>query len=198
MISLSKQRIINQSKRYKLKPTYRDTKKSILKKAETILKDDVNINPYSKLFELPVTEMSKKIKKQVDLIVTSPPFLNVINYIDDNWLRFWFLGYDREKLRKILIQTGDIKEYREFIKKSMLEMNKVLKKGKYCIIEVGDVKNGKIKLDELIVDLAKQTGFKVERILINYISAPKISKAFARKKPGQGTKTNRCVIMKKI
>lgn len=198
VISLSKQRIINQSKRYGLRPTYRNTKESILRKAATILQDDVKVNVHSRLFKMPVTEMSKKIKYPVDLIVTSPPFLNVINYIDDNWIRFWFLGYDREKLRKILIQTGDINEYREFIKKSMLEMNKVLKKGRYCIIEVGDVKNGKIKLDELIVGLTNETGFIVERVLINYISAPKISRAFARKKPGEGTKTNRCVIMKKI
>jgi DNA modification methylase len=142
--------------------------------------------------------MSSKIKKPVDLIITSPPFLNVINYIDDNWLRFWFLGYDRNKLRNILVQTGNIEEYRYFIKKSMQEMNKVLKKGKYCIIEVGDVRKGKINLDEFIVDLADETGFEVERVLISYISAPKISKAFSRKKPGEGTKTNRCVIMKKI
>jgi DNA modification methylase len=198
VISLSKERIIRQSKRRGLKPDYRDTKKSILKKAATILTDPIKTNPESEIIPISTDKMSEKIKKPVDLIVTSPPFLNVINYIDDNWLRFWFLGYDREKLRKILVQTGNIEEYRYFIKRCMQEMYKVLKKGKYCIIEVGDVKNGKINLDELIVDLAYEAGFEVERVLISYITAPKISKAFARKKPGEGTKTNRCVIMKKV
>lgn len=198
VISLSKDRIIKQSKKRGLKPDYRDTKKSILKKAATVLKDVIKTNSESRIISISTDEMSTKIEKPVDLIITSPPFLNVINYIDDNWLRFWFLGYDKEKLRKILVQTGNIEEYRYFIKRSMLEMNKVLKKGKYCIIEVGDVRNGKINLDELIVDLANETGFEIERVLISYITAPKISKAFARKKPGEGTKTNRCVIMRKV
>tara|TARA_Y100000310_G_scaffold178831_1_gene178786 strand:- start:2750 stop:3910 length:1161 start_codon:yes stop_codon:yes gene_type:complete len=198
VISLSKDRIIKQSKKRGLKPDYRDTKRSILKKATTVLTDTIKTNSESLIIPVSTDKMSAKIKKPVDLIITSPPFLNVINYIDDNWLRFWFLGYDREKLRKILVQTGNIEEYRYFIKRSMLEMNKVLKKGKYCIIEVGDVRNGKINLDELIVDLADETGFEVERVLISDITAPKISKAFARKKPGDGTKTNRCVIMKKV
>ncbi len=198
VISLSKDRIIRQSKKRGLKPDYRNTKKSILKKAATVLRDPIKTNIKSELFAVSTDKMSSKIKNPVDLIITSPPFLNVINYIDDNWLRFWFLGYDRDKLRDILVQTGNIEEYRFFIKRSMQEMNKVLKKGKHCIIEVGDVRKGKINLDEFIIDLADETGFEVERVLISYISAPKISKAFARKKPGEGTKTNRCVIMKKI
>lgn len=198
VISLSKKRIVKQSKKRGLKPEYRNTKKSILKKAATVLTDDIKTNPKSEIISVSTDKMSKDIKEPVDLIVTSPPFLNVINYIDDNWLRFWFLGYDREKLRKTLVQTGNIEEYRYFIKQSMKEMYKVLRKGKYCVMEVGDVRNGKVNLDELIVDLADETGFKVERVLINYITAPKISKAFARKKPGEGTKTNRCVIMKKV
>ena len=198
VISLSKDRIVKQSKKRGLKPEYRDTKKSILKKAATVLTDSIKTNPESEIIPVSTDKMSEKIKRPVDLIITSPPFLNVINYIDDNWLRFWFLGYDKEKLRKILVQTGNIEEYRYFIKRCMIEMYKVLKEGKYCIIEVGDVKNGKINLDELIVDLADETGFEVERVLISYITAPKISRAFSRKKPGEGTKTNRCVILKKI
>ncbi|MBW3015834.1 site-specific DNA-methyltransferase, partial [Candidatus Woesearchaeota archaeon] len=124
----------------------------------------------------------------------------VINYIDDNWLRFWFLGYNREKLRKVLVQTDSMEEYREFIKNSMKEMYRVLKKGKYCIIEVGDVKNKgkKVYLDELIVELAFEVGFKVEKVLVNYMEAPKISKAFSKKHKSQGTKTNRCVVMRKV
>jgi DNA modification methylase len=199
VISLSKERIINQSKSRGLKPTYRDTKESILKKAKTVLRDQIRIHPASKVYEQSILNMSEVIKPHsVDLIVTSPPFLDVINYIDDNWLRFWFLGYDREKLRKLLVQTSNILEYKEFIRSAMSQMNKALKPNKYCIIEVGDVKSGKINLDEIIVELAEETGFSVERVLINYITAPKISRAFSRKKPGEGTKTNRCVIMRKL
>jgi len=30
----------------------------------------------------------------VVLVVTSPPFLDVVDYAGDNWLRCWFLGID--------------------------------------------------------------------------------------------------------
>ena len=199
VISFSKERIKRQSEKRGLKPEFREIVPRILKKAKSVLENPVIEQPKSKLFKsdsrtLPIENNS------VDLIVTSPPFLDLINYIDDNWLRFWFLGFNKEDLRTSLIQTGDIKEYKNFIKDSLKEMNRVLKKDKYCIVEVGDVKHKreKIYLDHLIVDLAKDIGFEIEKIMINSMESPKIPKAFRRKEPGQGTNTNRCVIMKKI
>jgi len=199
VVSFSKERIKKQSEKRGLKPEFRDVVPRILKKAKTILKNQVIEQPASNLFNsdsrnLPLGDSS------VDLIITSPPFLDVINYIDDNWLRFWFLGIDKNILRDSIIQTGNLNEYKTFIKKSMLEMNRVLKKGKYCIIEVGDVmhKSRKLYLDHLIVELSKDTGFNIEKIMINYMESPKISRAFRRKEEWQGTKTNRCVIMRKI
>ena len=35
----------------------------------------------------------------VDLVVTSPPFLDVVDYRGDNWLRNWFAGIDAESIR---------------------------------------------------------------------------------------------------
>ena len=198
VISFSKERIKKQSEEMGLKPEFRNVIPRILKKAKTVLENPVIEQPRSELFisdsrNLPIEDNS------VDLIVTSPPFLNVINYIDDNWLRFWFLGFNREKLRNTLVQTGNLNEYKSFIKDSLKEMNRVLKKGKYCIVEVGDVRHNlrKLYLDHVIVELARDTGFKIEKIMINYMESPKISMAFRRKEPWQGTKTNRCVIMKK-
>ncbi len=198
VISFSKERIKKQSAKRGLKPDFRDVVPRILKKTKTVLEHAIVEQPKSKLFksdsrELPIESNS------VDLIVTSPPFLNVINYIDDNWLRFWFLGFDRNQLRNTLIQTGNLEQYKNFIKNSLKEMYRVLKKEKYCVIEVGDVrhKSKKIYLDHIIVELAKDLGFEIEKIMINYMEAPKISRAFRRKEPGQGTQTNRCVIMKK-
>ena len=198
VISFSKDRIKKQSEKRGLKPDFRDVVPRILKKAKTVLEHPVIEQPKSKLFKsdsrnLPIESNS------VDLIVTSPPFLDVINYIDDNWLRFWFLGFDRNQLRNTLIQTGNLEEYKGFIRDSLKEMYRVLKKGKYCVVEVGDVrhKSQKLYLDHIIVELARNLGFGIEKIMINYMEAPKISRAFRRKEPGQGTNTNRCVIMKK-
>jgi len=35
-----------------------------------------------------------RYKRQVNLIVTSPPYLDVTRYEEDQWLRLWFLGHD--------------------------------------------------------------------------------------------------------
>lgn len=198
VISLSKERIKAQSNKRGIKPEYRDVVASIIKKAEAVLTDKVKEQKDSQLFLKDIRTVTAKDK--VDLVVTSPPFLNVINYIDDNWLRFWFLGYDREKLRNVLIQTENMDQYKAFIKMSLEKMYQLLRSGKYCIVEVGDVrhKGKKVYLDNLIVELAKDIGFKVEKVMINYMEAPKISKAFMPRKEGSGTKTNRCVVMKKL
>jgi len=55
----------------------------------------------------------------------------------------------------------------------------------------------KIHLEDIIVKLANETGFNVGELLINHISAPKISKAFSENAKNKGTRTNICVIMKK-
>jgi DNA modification methylase len=201
VISISPEAFRKQNIKHGSKPEDRDVVPRILIKAKTILKDPIIEQPKSKLYLAKSTKLPLH-NDSIDLIVTSPPFLSVINYIDDNWLRFWFLGYnnkDLEKLRKVLIQTDDLDEYKEFINKSMKEMYRVLKRDKYCIIEVGDVahKSKKLNLDELIVELSNENNFEVKEILINHISSPKISKAFSKQAKEKGTKTNRCVIMKK-
>src|SRR5690606_20756101 len=35
----------------------------------------------------------------VSLVVTGPPFLDVVDYTDDNWLRGWFCGIDPRKIQ---------------------------------------------------------------------------------------------------
>ena len=200
VISLSKDRIKNQAERRGIKPEFRDIVPRIIKKTKEVMSDSIIEQSKSRLWRADSRNIPFINANSIDLIITSPPFLNVVNYIDDNWLRFWFLGFDRHKLRKKLVQTDNLNEYINFIKASMEEMNRVIKKDKYCIIEVGDIRHQskKLYMDHIIVPLAEQTGFEVEKVMINYMTAPKISKAFKPRTKNAGTKTNRCVIMKKI
>jgi hypothetical protein len=36
----------------------------------------------------------QQFKGQVKMVITSPPYLNITNYEEDQWLRLWFLGHD--------------------------------------------------------------------------------------------------------
>ena len=35
-----------------------------------------------------------RLRRAVDLVVTSPPYFDVTNFEEDQWLRLWFLGYE--------------------------------------------------------------------------------------------------------
>ncbi|MBW3014897.1 site-specific DNA-methyltransferase, partial [Candidatus Woesearchaeota archaeon] len=73
VISLSKKAIIAQSKKRGTKPESRDVVPRILKKAATVLRDPVKEKRGSKLYRLDIAK-GLKIKEEVDMIVTSPPF----------------------------------------------------------------------------------------------------------------------------
>ena len=39
-----------------------------------------------------IGQVFTNLKQEIKLVVTSPPYLNVTNYEEDQWLRLWFLG----------------------------------------------------------------------------------------------------------
>jgi hypothetical protein len=53
--------------------------------------------------------------ESVDLVVTSPPFLDVVNYAGDNWLRCWFCGIDAATVPIVMLKKID--DWRQFIAK---------------------------------------------------------------------------------
>jgi hypothetical protein len=110
--------------------------------------------------------------QSTDLIVTSPPYMAVLDYSWNNWLRLWWLGRDRleERGKLILSRREDI--YREFMRDSMTEMYRVLRDNGAAVIVVGDVKtsgkNGRppvINSALLLAEEAVKVGFEVECII---------------------------------
>lgn len=78
----------------------------------------------------------------MDLVLTSPPYYNALDYARDNRLRLWFLGYrDWKKLQRRL--TTSNRKYEEQMKECLKEMHRILRPGKYCVLVVGEVqRNG--------------------------------------------------------
>lgn len=81
----------------------------------------------------------------VDLILTSPPYYDALDYARDNRLRLWFLGQaDWRELRSRL--TTCSKRYEEQMGECLKEMHRILKPGRACILVVGEVlRNGKAR-----------------------------------------------------
>jgi hypothetical protein len=63
--------------------------------------------------------------------------------------------------------------------------------------EVGEVRNGKIKLEEQLIPLAKKIGFNIEGVIINQQSFTKTSNIWGIKNNTKGTNSNRIIILSK-
>lgn len=81
--------------RHKLLPPSRDVFDILRKRAAYRLSAEVPLLRGSVALTdaRKASEVFAKFKNQVNLIVTSPPYLDVTRYEEDQWLRLWFLGH---------------------------------------------------------------------------------------------------------
>ena len=72
----------------------------------------------------------------VDLVITSPPYLQVVNYGTANWIRLWLLGLDevgrehgvgRRTLDAKLDHRHTYNSYQDFLLRTLRGMRRVLK-----------------------------------------------------------------------
>ncbi len=78
----------------------------------------------------------------VDLVLTSPPYYDALDYARDNRLRLWFLGQRNWKKLKRQLTTSN-RRYEDEMRQSLKEMYRILKPGKFCLLIVGEVqRNG--------------------------------------------------------
>jgi len=122
----------------------------------------------------------------VDLVVTSPPYLNAWDYHLYHRFRLFWLGMDPIELKKEEIgahlkhsyNTQSIQRYSNDMKLCMNEMYRVLRNNKYVCIVIGDsiVKGEVVMTHKILVDLAEQIGFKFVTSIEREIAAS--SKSF--------------------
>ncbi len=193
------------NKKRNQKPDYRDTKKLIIRKTNSLLRnltpamvDNLKKSYKSALFIENDARNTKPIESNsVDLIVTSPPFLDVVQYSRDNWLRCWFNVIDTEKIEKKITMSRTVGEWSRVIGKVLNELYRVTKPGGWVVFEVGEVKSGKINLEEHVVPLGQVAGFECTGILINQQEFTKTSNIWGIKNNRIGTNTNRIVLFHK-
>ncbi|BDA78356.1 DNA methylase [Leptospira kobayashii] len=184
-------------------PEYRDIKSRIIQKMRRDLATPIPpfYHEFSKqnLYTLSSANNVPSIASEsVDLIVTSPPFLDKVDYEADNWLRHWFLDIPKNSERKLSI-FSNITDWNQFIRSTLKESSRVLKKGAYMVMEVGEVKKGKetLNLDEDVVDMAKGTGLVWAKTYIHTQSFTKLSNCWNVSNNEKGTNSNRCVVLRK-
>lgn len=202
-VSPESQRKINEKRNQK--PEYRDTKELILRKSrqltaglsEVQVKNLRGIGEKALFLNVDSRMTTSILADSVQLTVTSPPFLNIVQYAQDNWLRCWFNSIDTDEVSAKITMAKTIGEWCDFIGEVFKELHRVTKKGGWVAFEVGEVQNGKVNLDEHVVPLGLTAGFSCEGTIINEQNFTKTSNIWGIGNNKRGTNTNRIVIFKK-
>ncbi len=188
-------------------PEYRSVAPRIIRKAAQSLRDGFTREFFgvsqANLIEVADARRMNCIPSgSVDLIVTSPPFLDKVDYLTDNWLEFWFSGISPKEFSDNLIMSRNMGEWRSFIRDVLLEMLRVLKPNARAIVEVGEVMVGQelVLLDEAVAEEARAINlsgkrFLVEEVLVNKQSFTKLANCFRVDNNLKGTNTNRLVVL---
>ena len=142
-VSITAQRKINSDR--KQVPPCRSVPRLILAKSRSLLSDHDGVSraalhgvlQHSQLHTGPASNTPGIRSGSVDLVVTSPPFLDVVDYAGDNWLRCWFGGIDPAERRLTILRK--VEDWRFAMAQVFTELARVLKPGGHVAFEVGEV-----------------------------------------------------------
>lgn len=194
-VSLEAQRNINEKR--KQVPPRRLVANIILKKSKSLLKNGHPPANVGALFVAGPAERTPEIEdSSVDLVVTSPPFLDVVQYASDNWLRCWFAGIDTSRVHISMHRKPA--EWTAFVHRVFVELGRVVRPGGHVAFEVGEVRGGKIELERCVIEALQGTPFSVEGVLINQQVFTKTANCWGVSNNTKGTNTNRIVLAQRI
>ncbi len=194
-VSLKQQKKINQKRGEK--PPLRDVPALIFKKSKTLLSQGGTVKPSHCLLLNQESYNTPQIpSNSVKLVVTSPPFLDTVNYVSDNWLRCWFLDINLKSLS--VSQYKNIEDWSVFIKKTLKELVRVTCVGGHIAFEVGEVRSRTIQLDEYVISQAQGLPLKVLAVLVNEQKFTKTANCWGVSNNKKGTNSNRIVLLEKI
>jgi hypothetical protein len=186
-------------------PEYRDTHRIILNKTKSLLRnltpdEQKNLNHAGKNARLLTgdTRSTPEIPDDsVQLTVTSPPFLDIVQYKNDNWLRCWFNGLDDQEIGKRITMARTVEAWSGVMGAVFSELYRITRPGGYVAFEVGEVRKKSIRLEEHVIPLGISAGFACECVLINQQTFTKTSNIWGVDNMASGTNTNRIVLFSK-
>jgi hypothetical protein len=127
--------------------------------------------------------------------VTSPPFLTVVNYKMDNWLRCWFCGIDPAGVRITNVRRVEL--WQAAMAEVFRELRRLLKRGACVAFEVGEVVSGTVRLEDAVIPAALEAGLEPAFVLINDQAFTKTANLWGVANNRIGTNTNRIVLLRK-
>ena len=184
-------------------PEARAVDKIILRKTQSLLRGLSfaeraglqSVRP--RIFVAPAHALADLAAESVDLTVTSPPFVNVVDYVRDNWLRCWFAEIDAEAVRAQLTMAASLTRWCAAMSGALHELFRVTRAGGWVAFEVGEVRGGALPLDEQVAPLGQAVGFNCVAIAVQTQAFTKTSNCWGVDNNRRGTNTNRIVLFRK-
>lgn len=186
-------------------PEYRDVKKIVLRKSASLLRD-VSPEVLERLSAVSgkarfTSDDSRDLVSvgdgTVDLTVTSPPFINLVDYAKDNWMRLWFNCIDAGEVKGGRITVlSDLGSWKSFISATMRELFRITKPGGYVAFEVGETRKADLK--EIVRECGTEAGLEHVVTYINVQRFTKTSHIWGGVENNRlGTNTNRIVLFRR-
>lgn len=178
-------------------PPDRDVKAIILKKTRTLLSDGGQKSSADAILSTASADDAQAIPSQsVHLVVTSPPFLDIVQYADDNWLRCWFADIDLRQVRIAHHRTEA--SWQEMVRRTLIDLARIVKPGGNVAFEVGEVRKGKVLLERLVWQAAEGLPFEKLFVIVNSQEFTKTANCWGVSNNSGGTNTNRIVMLKRM
>jgi hypothetical protein len=200
-VSARSQAKINE--RLNQRPEPRDVPAIILRKSRALLRDVTpelrarleRLAASARIVTGPSSDTPSIEDGSVALAVTSPPFLDVVDYKTDNWLRCWFSGIDAATVPVTLAKQLDA--WKAFVADTLTELKRVLRPDGHVAFEVGEVRGGAVRLEELVVPAGIAAGLEPVLVLLNAQEFTKTANCWGVTNNRKGTNSNRIVLFRK-
>lgn len=200
-VSAAVQRRLNETRAQV--PPRRDVRAIVLRKSRQLLGDSTpadraRLDEAARdawLLTAPASATPALATASVDLVVTSPPFLDVVNYAGDNWLRCWFAGIDPATVA--ITQLRGVEAWSAAMGRVFTELHRVVRPGGHVAFEVGEVRRGTVRLEDHVVPAAAAAGFTPVLVLVNAQQFTKTANCWGVSNNAKGTNTNRVVLLRR-
>jgi site-specific DNA-methyltransferase (adenine-specific) len=132
------------------------------------------------------------------LVLTSPPYLQVIKYGKYNWVRLWFLGQDPKQVDSVLCATASLERYLKFMADVLARLADVVDADALVALVIGDVRRGEtqVNLAEAVANqVAIPGGWHCNGTIVDRLPTKhKVSRIW-KTQAGRATKTDRVLLL---
>jgi hypothetical protein len=109
--------------------------------------------------------------KSVDAVISSPPYMNALDYVRDNRLRLWFLGVNQSN--PCSESPRNEQAFVSLMRATLFTMRRALRDGGKCILVVGEANRSARGVDAIAITRAMigapAFGFREETVLFDKI-----------------------------